>query len=93
MFREVSYSNYLFCTKTIKTIYSNLCAGAAQTLTGSAPKERSGANYQECCGCEGCEGDCTAGINNTSRARLAIQPAPGDEEMQEAGGRRYLWDR
>ena len=33
MFREVSYSNYLFCTKIIKTIYSNLCAGAAQTLT------------------------------------------------------------
>ena len=34
MFREVSYSNYLFCTKIIKTIYSNLCAGAAQTLAG-----------------------------------------------------------
>ena len=30
----VSYSNYLFCTKIIKTIYSNLWAGAAQTLAG-----------------------------------------------------------
>ena len=26
VFREVSYSNYLFCTAIIKNIYSNLCA-------------------------------------------------------------------
>ena len=76
VFREVSYSNYLFCTKIIKRIYSNLCAEGGSSSPGPNTalwliiKNAGGAG-------ESCSNDIELIIPS-------CKPA-ADEEMQDGG--------